>query len=101
MPGSFICRRTCCEFLPGQSKESLGLTGEEVFAISGVATAVAGNKQATVTAVDSKGTAKTFAVRVRIDTPVEADYFRNGGILQYVLRQLAGKSKKAAEKANA
>jgi aconitate hydratase len=81
-----------CEFLPGQSKESLGLTGDEVFAISGVATAVAGNKQAALTAVDSKGTAKTFAVRVRIDTPVEADYFRNGGILQYVLRQVATKT---------
>jgi aconitate hydratase len=78
-----------CEFLPGESRQSLGLTGFETFSFAGVADAVDSTKQATVTATAPDGTVKTFTVRVRIDTPVEALYFKNGGILPYVLRQLA------------
>ncbi len=78
-----------CEFLPGESRQSLGLTGFETFSFAGVAAAVDSTKQATVTATAPDGTVKTFTVRVRIDTPVEALYFKNGGILPYVLRQLA------------
>ena len=70
----------------GDTIASLGLTGEEVFAINGLAEALnAGElpEHATVSA-----DAQTFRVRVRIDTPMEAEYFRHGGILPYVLRQL-------------
>ncbi len=78
-----------CEFLDGANAASLGLTGEEVFAISGVAGALERDRLAMATATAADGTVKTFPVRVRIDTPVEIEYYRNGGILPYVLRQLA------------
>jgi aconitate hydratase len=80
------------QFVDGQTRESLGLTGQETYAISGIPAAVnsAGKTRATVTAtLDGKTT--TFDVHVRVDTPVEADYYRNGGILPFVLRQLAAK----------
>jgi aconitate hydratase len=78
-----------CEFLPGESRQTLGLTGYETFSISGVSDAVQGSKQAQVVAKAADGSTKTFTVKVRIDTPVEAIYFRNGGILPYVLRNIA------------
>jgi aconitate hydratase len=74
------------QFADGENAASLGLDGEEEYAISGVADALnAGElpRDATVRAGD-----REFTVRVRIDTPKEAEYFRHGGILQYVLRQL-------------
>ena len=79
-----------CEFLPGENGETLGLTGFEMYSISGVVKAVAGGRRASVTATGSDGNVKRFEVVVRIDTPREADYFRHGGILPYVLRQVAG-----------
>ncbi len=76
------------QFLPGESAKSLGLTGREVFRIAGLA---AGEREVTVTARDPDGgQTLTFKARVRIDTPKEREYYRHGGILQYVLRQLAG-----------
>ncbi len=78
-----------CEFTNGDTRQSLGLTGAETFSISGVSDAVNGSKKATVTATGPDGAKKSFEVKVRIDTPVEAIYYRNGGILPYVLRQLA------------
>jgi aconitate hydratase len=78
-----------CEFTGGDTRQSLGLTGAETFSISGVSEAVNGSKKASVTATSPDGTKKNFDVKVRIDTPVEAIYYRNGGILPYVLRQLA------------
>jgi aconitate hydratase len=78
-----------CEFADGQSRESLGLTGEETFSLTGLAEALAGDKRTMLTATASDGSVKTFAVKVRIDTPVEIDYYRNGGILPFVLRQVA------------
>ena len=78
-----------CEFMPGADRKSLGLTGYETFAIAGVSAAVGGLQKAEVTATAADGTVKTFTVKVRIDTPVEAIYFRNGGILPYVLRNIA------------
>jgi aconitate hydratase len=74
------------QFVDGESAELLGLTGEEEYAITGVAGQLNDGKlprEATVRAGE-----KSFTVRVRIDTPREAEYFRHGGILQYVLRQL-------------
>jgi len=73
-----------CEFMPGESVASLGLTGEETFSLTGLAEAISGDKIATI---DASG--KTFRVKVRIDTPVEVEYYRSGGILPYVLRQVA------------
>jgi aconitate hydratase len=78
------------QFPPGQSHESLGLDGSEVFDIQGVQELNEGvtPKTVKVTATKADGTEKVFDAVVRIDTPGEADYYRNGGILQYVLRQL-------------
>jgi aconitate hydratase len=75
------------QFLPGQNRESLALTGFEEYSITGIPEAVANGSPAHVRAGD-----KTFDVVVRIDTPQEAEYYRNGGILPYVVRQLAAKS---------
>ncbi|MDR1187713.1 MAG: aconitate hydratase AcnA [Bifidobacteriaceae bacterium] len=78
------------QFPAGQSADSLGLDGTEVFDIQGVQELNAGVTPATVkvTATKADGTAVVFDAVVRIDTPGEADYYRNGGILQFVLRQL-------------
>ena len=75
------------QFLDGQDAGSLGLTGKEVFDIEGQTDASA--KTVTVTATPDSGAAITFEAQVRIDTPTERDYYENGGILHYVLRQLA------------
>ena len=69
------------QFADGDSAESLGLTGEEEFSISGIENGEA--KEVTVRADD-----KEFTARVRIDTPKEVQYFQHGGILPFVLRQL-------------
>jgi len=71
--------------LPGSAAD-LGLTGEEVFSIGGLAEPL--NAGCLPTEVDVRAGERSFTARVRIDTPKEADYFRHGGILQYVLRQL-------------
>jgi aconitate hydratase len=71
------------QYLPGESAESLGLTGREEFTITGV-----DNGNATEVTVTADG--KSFKARVRLDTPRERDYYRHGGILLYVLRKLAG-----------
>jgi len=82
------------QFPEGESAQSLGLTGEEVFAIDGIATAVdrvaggGAGVEVDVRAERDDGETVGFAARVRIDTPREAEYFRHGGILQYVLRTL-------------
>ncbi len=78
------------QFVDGQSRESLGLTGLEEFSISGIAEGLAPASQLNVTANGAGGEVTAFDVLVRIDTPVEIQYYRNGGILQYVLRQMAG-----------
>jgi aconitate hydratase len=75
------------EFAEGQSASSLGLTGEETYAMAGLAQAIA-SRRLTVRAQDASGAVREFATTVRIDTPQEREYYRNGGILPYVLRQL-------------
>jgi aconitate hydratase len=79
------------EFLDGQTKDSLGLTGFESYSIIGVKAAIEGSKVAGVEAKAADGTVKTFNVKVRIDTPMEVEYYRHGGILPFVLQQLAAK----------
>jgi aconitate hydratase len=73
------------QFLDGENPSTLGLKGDEVFAISGITALNSGGvpKEVTVTAGS-----KSFKAKVRIDTPGEADYYRHGGIMQFVLRQL-------------
>ncbi|WP_227486648.1 aconitate hydratase [Nocardioides malaquae] len=78
------------QFPEGESADSLGLTGEETFAFSGITELNEGRipKTVKVTATKADGQVVTFDGKVRIDTPGEASYYRNGGIMQYVLRQL-------------
>jgi len=75
------------QYRGGESAASLGLTGRETFSITGIEALNAGSaevpREVTVTADD-----KEFQAVVRIDTPGEADYYRHGGIMQYVLRSL-------------
>ena len=86
-------------FAEGQSAASLGLTGEEVFdfdlPVSGEGL-VEPRCDVKVTATKADGSKTTFTTRCRIDTPVEADYYRNGGVLQTVLRRLLSESRKPA-----
>jgi len=77
-------------FPAGKGAATLGLTGNEVFEITGLDNGDA--KTVKVVATPPKGAAITFDARVRIDTPKERDYFRHGGILHYVLRQLAARA---------
>ena len=79
------------QFPAGESADSLGLDGTETFSITGLTALNEGTTPRTVhvTATKEDGAAVEFEATVRIDTPGEADYFRNGGILQYVLRNLA------------
>jgi aconitate hydratase len=78
------------EYLPGQTRESLGLTGHETFDVA-VDDRVRPRQRLTVTAIHPEtGKVTTFDAQCRIDTPVEVDYYRNGGILQTVLRKLLG-----------
>jgi aconitate hydratase len=78
------------QFRAGENAAGLGLTGRETFHIEGVAAALnGGGRRATVRAVAEDGSQKQFTVDVRVDTPQEVEYYRNGGILPYVLRQLA------------
>src|SRR5689334_9577553 len=77
-------------FPAGKTAATLGLTGNEVFEITGLDNAEA--KTVKVVATPAKGAPISFEARVRIDTPKERDYYRHGGILQYVLRQLASKA---------
>jgi aconitate hydratase len=73
------------QFLPGETKDTLCLTGQELFQIENVEQALACKGRVTIHADQT-----TFQAVVRVDTPQEAEYFRNGGILPYVLRELSG-----------
>jgi aconitate hydratase len=77
------------EYVHAQTRASLGLTGEEEFEITGLHDRIVPRSRLHVCAADSRGKVTKFETLVRIDTPDEADYYRHGGILQYVLRQLA------------
>ncbi len=83
------------QFEEGQNVESLGLTGEETYDFAGLTSMLkekfASGRTLQVSATAADGSRKTFNARVRIDTPQEIEYYEHGGILQYVLRQLAAK----------
>ena len=76
------------QYRAGETAESLGLNGRESIDITGLDQGDA--KQVSLTARKEDGSSVEFSARVRIDTPKERDYYKNGGILNYVLRQLAG-----------
>jgi aconitate hydratase len=80
------------EFFAGDSAERLGLDGRELYDVVGLAAGLVTNfrdgRDVTVRAHRPDGTTKEFRVRVRLDTPQEQEYYRHGGILHYVLRQL-------------
>src|SRR6266404_4445897 len=75
------------EFKAGENRESLGLTGHEIFDIEGIASLAPGKSISVHTKSDG-GKVKNFSVVARVDTPEEVSYYRHGGILQYVLRQM-------------
>lgn len=78
-----------CQFKDGENAQTLGLDGSETFDVAGLKDGA--SKTATVTATKADGSKKTFEVKVLLLTPKEVEYFRHGGLLQYVLRQLAAK----------
>ncbi len=77
------------QFKEGQNRESLALTGEETFDVIGIDNNLKPRQEITVRAISPDGGMKEFKTICRIDTPVEVDYYRNGGILHNVLRKLA------------
>jgi len=77
------------QFMDGENAASLKLTGRERYSVESVREALCGSARARVRVVDDAGAEKTFDVKVRVDTPQEVEYYRSGGILPYVLRQIA------------
>jgi aconitate hydratase len=77
------------QFLPGESAESLALTGREAFDITGIAGALEPGQPVTISAVREDGSRTTFSAVARLDTPVEVEYYRNGGVLHTILRRMA------------
>jgi aconitate hydratase len=78
------------EFAAGDTRQSLGITGFETFDILGLDDTLTPRKTLSVRMTTRDGVKTEFSVLARIDTPEEMNYYRNGGILQYVLRQLVG-----------
>jgi aconitate hydratase len=76
------------QYLPGESAQTLGLTGQEVYTITGIADGLEPDKKVSVKVTDDDGKTKEFIAVVRIDTLNELEYYKHGGILQYVLRAL-------------
>jgi aconitate hydratase len=76
-------------FLPGENAESLRLTGKENFDIEGIDDGLTPGQELTVTATNENGNNISFQVIVRIDSPVEVEYYKNGGVLHTVLREMA------------
>jgi aconitate hydratase len=76
------------QFQAGQNAESVGLTGREALTIAGISGGLKPRQEMRVEVVRADGTAGSFPVTARLDTPVEINYYRNGGILQTVLRKM-------------
>jgi aconitate hydratase len=84
------------EFIPGETRQTVGLTGFETFEIDGLSEDMKPKSVVSVRARAADGTEKVFKAVSRIDTPEEMSYYRHGGILPYVLRQLVGREKSSA-----
>jgi aconitate hydratase len=76
------------QFKDDENRDTHGLTGFETFDIEGIASGITPGQDVTVRVTADDGSTKILTVTVRIDTPVEVEYYRHGGILQYVLRGL-------------
>ena len=76
------------QFKPGENAASLGLTGRETFDVTGIAGGITPGQDVQIHAVGDDGSSVDFAVTCRIDTQVEVDYHRNGGVLHTVLRRM-------------
>jgi aconitate hydratase len=76
------------QFLDSVTAQSLGLDGSQTFSIGGLSNGIQPGQQLTVEVKTTDGKLRYFPVKVRIDTPIEVDYYRHGGILPFVLRQL-------------
>jgi aconitate hydratase len=76
------------QFLEGTSAQSLGLDGSEKFSITGLSDSIKPGQQVTLEIERTNGEKRALPVKLRIDTPIEIDYYRHGGILPFVLRQL-------------
>lgn len=81
------------QFKAGESARSLGLSGDETFAITGIADGIEPRQTVSVAIVRQDGSRTTFDTMLRIDAPAEVEYFVHGGILQMVLRQLLPRHK--------
>ena len=80
-----------CQFTDGTSAQALGLDGSETFDLTGIGDDLSPQQDATLTIHRADGQSQEVTVRVRIDTPIEVEYYRHGGILHYVLRQLVAR----------
>jgi aconitate hydratase len=80
------------QFLPGDTADSLGLAGNELFDLPGVENILSPGQEITLRITGPDGDSRTCRLLLRIDTPIEVEYFRHGGILPYVLRQLLNTS---------
>ncbi len=80
------------QFFSGDSYEKLGLSGKEIFNIMGIEEGLTPKKELKITALSTEDTETTFSVIARLDTPIEVEYYENGGILQTVLRQMVKNS---------
>ena len=89
------------EFMPGENAKKLGLDGSEVYDILGIEEGLYPGKILTVRATKSDGRVIEFKVKARLDTPIEVEYYRHGGILQYVLRKILKEQGVTGEKARA
>ena len=86
------------QFLPGESADSLGLTGSEVFDLEGLDDSIQPQSRLTVRARSADGSELSFQVAVKLNTPIEVEYYRHGGILPYVLRSMLAVQAKEFEK---
>jgi aconitate hydratase len=80
-----------CQFTDGTSAQALGLDGSETFDLTGISDDLSPQQDAALTIHRADGQSQEVTVRVRIDTPIEVEYYRHGGILHYVLRQLVAR----------
>ena len=78
------------QFMEGTSAQSLGLDGSEVFSVTGLSESIQPGQNLSLEIKRLNGEAQTVSVKLRIDTPIEVDYYRHGGILPFVLRELVG-----------
>jgi aconitate hydratase len=81
------------QFMEGTSAQSLGLDGSEVYSVTGLSESIRPGQTLSLEIKRSNGETQTVPVKLRIDTPIEVDYYRHGGILQFVLRELVGRQR--------